>query len=679
VSSVRTGGKIGIFVVLLVFVVLLMLAQVPTSRGGVIRLGGFFVLAPLVASALLSFRQTVIICGLTMAGVLILYGGVVHHLPTLNRVVAIILVSVTTAISLLVCRVRLEREERIRRLTFDRDRLTLLTDAGVRVGSTLDTVRTAQELADVAVPRFADVAVVDLFDAVLQGDEPPPLPPAGPITLRRVARSTAGGQEQETAWEPGELNAYPPDSVPGRSLARGQPTRARIDNASDAAGWLGTTTGPPPSARAARHMPATGIAVPLRARGVTLGVAVFVRDARPEPFDADDLLLAAEIGARAAVCVDNARRYSREHRTSLRLQQSLLPKRLPQLAAVETATRYLPAGSVSEMGGDWFDVIRLSGARVALVVGDVLGHGLQASATMGRLRSAVRTLADMDLPPDELLTHLDDVLAPLREEADDGDTAGATGATCLYAIYDPVSLTCTFARAGHPAPVLVLPDGSADYVEVPQGPPLGVGGLPFESAELVLPEDSVLVLYTNGLLSAPRPGKGDDPRAALRAALAHPLSSLDATCDTVIKAMLDGGPADDIALLVARTHGLDAAQVATWDVPTDPMAVGGAREFAARQLAAWGLEDVTFTIELVVSELVTNAIRHGNGPIQLRLIREDALICEVSDRSSISPHLRRAHSEDENGRGLFIIAQLTERWGTRYTRAGKTIWAEIPL
>ncbi|WP_327238139.1 SpoIIE family protein phosphatase [Streptomyces sp. NBC_01317] len=678
-SSVRHGGKIGVFVVLLIFVVLLTLAQVPTSHHGVIRLGGFSVLAPLVASALLSFRQTLIICGVTLAGISVVYGGVVDHLPTVQRVVTITLVAAATSVSILVSRIRLDREERIRRLMFARDRLTLLTDAGVRVGSTLDTARTAQELADVAVPRFADLAVVDLFDTVLHGDEPPPLPESGPITLRRVARSSVGDPDPETAWEPGELNAYPPDSVPGRSLALGRPTRAGIDSRSDAAGWLGTTSGPRPGARALGHRPPSGIAVPLRARGVTLGVAVFVRDARPDPFDDDDLILAEEIGARAAVCVDNARRYSREHRTSLKLQQSLLPKRLPELAAVETATRYLPAGSVSEMGGDWFDVIRLSGSRVGLVVGDVLGHGLQASATMGRLRSAVRTLADMDLAPDELLTHLDDVLGPLRAESDEGDTAGATGATCLYAIYDPVSLTCTLARAGHPAPVLVLPDGSADFVDIPEGPPLGTGGLPFEATELRIPENSLLALYTNGLLSAPRKDDGRNPQDALRSALAHPHASLDATCEAVLKAMLDGGPADDIALLLARTHALDAAQVATWEVSADPRAVGSAREFAVGRLEAWGLTDAIFTLELVVSELVTNAIRYGNGPIQLRLIREDTLICEVSDRSSISPHLRRARGDEENGRGLFIIAQLTERWGTRYTRAGKTIWAEIPL
>ncbi|WP_243869904.1 ATP-binding SpoIIE family protein phosphatase [Streptomyces liangshanensis] len=678
-SSVRRG-KMGVFVVLLVFVALLSFAQVPTSHDGVIRLGGFSVLAPLVASALLSFRQTLVICGATMVGILVVYGGVSAHLPAVQRIVTITLVTAATAISVVVCRIRLEREERITRLMFARDRLTLLTDAGVRVGSTLDTARTAQELADVAVPRFADLAVVDLFDTVLHGDEPPPLPASGPITLRRVARGAAGGRGPETAGEPGGLHAYPPDSVPGRSLALGRATRARIDGGSGAAGWPGPATGP--AARAHRHHAASGIAVPLRARGVTLGLAVFVRDARAEPFDDDDLLLAEEIGARAAVCVDNARRYSREHRTSLKLQQSLLPKRLPELAAVETASRYLPAGSVSEMGGDWFDVIRLSGSRVGLVVGDVLGHGLQASATMGRLRSAVRTLADMDLSPDELLTHLDDVLGPLRaesDEGDEGDTAGATGATCLYAVYDPVALTCTLARAGHPAPVLVLPDGGAAFVDVPEGPPLGVGGLPFEATEVRIPEGSLLALFTNGLLSAPRRDDGRDPRDALRSALAAPRASLDATCEAVLAAMLDGGPADDIALLLARTHALGAGQVATWDVPADPRAVGGAREFATGQLETWGLADAAFTIELVVSELVTNAIRYGSGPIQLRLIREDGVICEVSDRSSVSPHLRRARSDEENGRGLFIIAQLTERWGTRYTRAGKTIWAEIPL
>jgi PAS domain S-box-containing protein len=360
---------------------------------------------------------------------------------------------------------------------------------------------------------------------------------------------------------------------------------------------------------------------------------------------------------------------------ALALQRSLLQHRMPALQAVETATRYLPAEPHAGVGGDWFDVIPLSGARVALVVGDVVGHGIHASAAMGRLRTAVRTLADVDLPPDELLTELDDLI--LEEARERADEDGEIGATCLYAVYDPVSRQCTVATAGHPAPVLVTPDGNADLLPLDPGPPLGVGGVPFEAADFALPEGSLLALYTDGLVETP----GGDIDAGCEA-LCHALSgagaSLKEVADKAIKALLPGQPHDDVALLVARTHALDAAHVASWRVPADPAAVAEARREAAAQLKKWGLADAVPTTELIVSELVTNAIRHAEPPIVLRLIHDGSLICEVSDASSTSPHSRRAHVLDEGGRGLLLIGILAERWGTRHNGTGKTIWAEQP-
>ncbi len=430
-----------------------------------------------------------------------------------------------------------------------------------------------------------------------------------------------------------------------------------------------------------KHRIHSVLSVPIRARGVTLGVAVFLRGRRAEPFEQDDVLLAEELTARAALSLDNARRYTHERTTALALQRSLLPQRLPEQSAVEVATRYLPASAHAGVGGDWFDVIPLSSARVALVVGDVVGHGIHASATMGRLRTAVRTLADVDLPPDELLTRLDDLLSRLPAEADanNGDDAeNDVGATCLYAVYDPVSRRCSLARAGHPLPVLVTPDGAVDFLDLPAGPPLGLGGLPFESTEIELPEGSILALYTDGLVES-RDHDIDVGLERLRGVLAHPVPSLDTTCDNVLKAVLPDRPADDVALLVARTHALDGDRVATWDLPADPAIVADARKQAVTRLTGWGLDDAAFITELIVSELVTNAIRHAQGPIQLRLIRDRTLICEVSDGSSTAPHLRRARALDEGGRGLLLVAQLTQRWGTRQTLHGKTIWAEQAL
>jgi serine phosphatase RsbU (regulator of sigma subunit) len=438
-----------------------------------------------------------------------------------------------------------------------------------------------------------------------------------------------------------------------------------------------------------RHQIHSMMVVPVRARGATLGIATFMRHRRPEPFVDDDLVLAEEIVARAAVCIDNARRYTREHATALALQHSLLQQRQPVQSAVEVATRYLPAHSGVAVGGDWFDVIRLSGSRVGMVVGDVAGHGIHAAATMGRLRTAVQTLADIDLEPEELLTRLDDVVTRLGTEQDlSADSATDLSATCLYAVYDPTSRRCTLASAGHPVPAVVTPAGAVDYLDLPAGPPLGLGGLPFEEAEVELPEGSLLVLFTDGLIES-RHRDIDAGLNAMRKLLSdihvrpegprHAPPSLDSICDRLVDELLPEHARDDAALLVARTRALPADRSVCWDLPADPAIVADARARTARHLAAWGLEDITFTTELLVSELVTNAIKHAQSPIRLRIILDGVLSCEVFDGSNTAPHLRRADRYDEDGRGLMLVAQLAERWGTRHTGTGKIIWAQQSL
>ncbi|MGP3971097.1 SpoIIE family protein phosphatase [Streptomyces sp. 6N223] len=563
------------------------------------------------------------------------------------------------------------------------ERLALLNEAGARVGTTLDVLRTADELAELLVPRLADFVSVDLLDSVFRGEEPTAgrIDVGAGVVLRRVAHRSAD-EEIEPVIDRGEAETYPPDSPLARSLAADQPLLSGLDDPAFLR-WLESNDARSTLVR--RTNTHSCMAVPLRARGATLGVAVFWRWSRPEPFEHDDLVLAEELAGRAAVAIDNARRYTRERTTALTLQRSLLPATLPPQAAVEAAFRYLPAWSQAGVGGDWFDVVPLSGTRVAMVVGDVAGHGVHASATMASLRMAVRTLADVDLPPDELLTHLDGLVTHLASDhgypGDPGEVeqrGGEFPATCLYAVYDPVSRRCTLASAGHLAPSVLYPDGTVTTVRLSPGPPLGVGGLPFETTELELPEGSLLVLHTDGLVET-REHDIDAGLARLRQVLASPAPSLDVTCDTLIKELLPEDPADDVALLVARTRALHTDQVATWGVPADPELVADARAQATRQLAAWGLEEASFITELVVSELVTNAIRYGATPIQLRLIRDRTLICEVSDGSSTAPHLRRARTFDEGGRGLHLVSQLSQGWGTRQTTSGKTIWAEQPL
>ncbi|MGX1563194.1 SpoIIE family protein phosphatase [Streptomyces sp. NPDC055506] len=575
-----------------------------------------------------------------------------------------------------------------------RQRLLMLNEASGGIGRTLDVIGTAQELAGAAVPTFVDLVTVDLFDEVLRGEEPPSVSgftPGETIVLSRAAQHSAKG-DTDRAPGPSPQVSHAPGSVAARCMATGRSTVQLAAEpgqggewafgpglASDPAHW------PPGNPLIDGSIAADGltgrITVPLQARGALLGVVAFSRLDRPEAFTADDLILAEELTAKAAVAIDNARRYSRERTTALTLQRSLLPQVMPNQEAVEVASRYLPGGAGAEVGGDWFDVIPLSGARVALVVGDVVGHGLHASASMGRLRTAVRTLADVDLPPDELLTHLDDLVLHLASDLQSDShfqPTGESGATCLYTVYDPVSRRLTLASAGHPLPLIISPDGTSTPVPAHPGPPLGIGGLPFEATELELPEGSMVALYTDGLVHS-RESDVDQRITELRQALNQSATSLEALCDTVMDAMLPDRRTDDAALLLARTHALARHHVADWEVEPDHAQVPRARKFAVDQVDAWGLEEAAFVTELVVSELVTNAIRYGEPPIRLRLIRDTSLICEVSDASNTAPHLRRARAFDEGGRGLLLVAQLTQGWGTRHTTNGKTIWCAQTL
>ncbi|GGS94663.1 histidine kinase [Streptomyces chromofuscus] len=549
-----------------------------------------------------------------------------------------------------------------------RQRLKLLYDAGLGIGDSLDVTRTAEELAQIAVPRFADFVTVDLVDAVLQGEEP-----TGTGTgMRRTA--VKGVREDHPFNEVGSLISFVPSTPHARGLGTGR---------SELVPDLATATGLRlQDAERVGRIEACGIhsmiSVPIQARGITLGVAVFWRSRRPEPFDEEELSLAEELVARAALSIDNARRYTREHTLAVALQRSLLPRALPEQSALEVAFRYLPAQS--GVSGDWFDVIPLPGGRVALVVGDVVGHGLHAAATMGRLRTAVHNFSTLDLPPDELLSRLDDLVGRIDQDESDTDRdSGVVGATCLYAVYDPVERRCAMARAGHLAPAVVGPDGDVTFADVPAGLPLGLGGMPYQAAELELAEGTQLVLYTDGLIEdrAWDLGVGMD---MLRETLAgHRDRSPDEHCRAVVEGLLHGRPKDDVAVLVARTLATPDDRVADWDVPSDPAAVAGMRAAVTRKLDEWDLSELSYGTELVLSELITNAIRHGSPPIHVRLLRDRTLICEVSDGTSTSPHLRYAATTEEGGRGLFLVSQVADHWGTRYTPQGKVIWAEQAL
>ncbi|MGW5371610.1 SpoIIE family protein phosphatase [Streptomyces sp. NPDC004009] len=554
-----------------------------------------------------------------------------------------------------------------------RRNLALLNEAGARIGNSLDLETTARELLDVVVPGFCDLATVDLYQGLLTGDEAPPGLTDGSAELRRVAFASAVSDAPLSgsgdAVAVGAVHHFPFNSPCADALRTARPQHVPPQD-----GGLVQST----------------LAVPMVAHDTVVGLARFARTKGSEPFGDRDRDLAVELAARAAVCIDNARLYRREHERALILQRSLLPPGDPEASGLDIACRYLPGNAATEVGGDWFDVIELPGHRTALVVGDVMGRGLRAAVAMGELRTAVRTLALLDLEPAEVLSALDEIARGLgtpggvqqatraARQPRDADLSEVYLATCVYAVYDSVTRRCTFANAGHLPPVLVEPGEAALMLDVPPGMPLGVGGEPFEEVEVELPEGALLALYTDGLVES-RDHPLDEGLQAFVGALTDPARPLEDVCDHVLNTLDTHHGEDDIALLMARVQGLPAESVGDWTLPREPRSVGRAREYARAQLVAWDLEPLVDTTELLVSELVTNALRYGEGEIRLRLLLDRTLVCEVWDSGLVQPRRRRARDTDEGGRGLQLVGLLSAAWGSRRTPRGKTVWFELPL
>ncbi|MEY9844185.1 PAS domain S-box-containing protein [Streptacidiphilus sp. BW17] len=427
-----------------------------------------------------------------------------------------------------------------------RRRLTVLADASERIGTTLDLDQTARELADVLVPEFADIAAVDVLDSVLT--DIPTSTATGrtgetPSVFRALAIKAASPTPATLAADPvGGIARYDATRLVSRCARTGRPVLLahvtdrdlpRIARDQDAVGLL---------KQAGVH---SYLAVPLRARGQVLGALDLKRTHNPEPFTEDDCVLATELAARAAVAIDNARWYQRQRHAALTLQRHLLPGRPPPSPGLEVAYRYQPASIAGEVGGDWFDVIPLTGGRTALVVGDVMGSGINAAATMGQLRTAARTLAGLELDPAAVLTHLDRTVSGLDE----------TIATCVYAVYDPHRSSCTMATAGHLPPVHTRVGHPPRLLELPTGTPLGAGVPAFHDVRVKLGVGDELLLYTDGLVET-RDHDIDTRLRALTDLLDRPHPSLEETCDLLLSALAHHGGHDDVALLLARTRPL---------------------------------------------------------------------------------------------------------------------------
>ncbi|MFG2649005.1 SpoIIE family protein phosphatase [Streptomyces sp. NPDC048436] len=558
----------------------------------------------------------------------------------------------------------------------DGDRLRFVGAATRRIARGIDLDEIVMGLCRATVPTFSDAILVYLRDPLPVGEERPS--GALVLRLRRTDRipeepDTEGGtmpalQVQSDLVTTAELCEVRPGGTLAEVLRGVRPVFADAPAASAALPELLGEGRTVPSGQRT-------ILAPLRGRRRVIGAAVFLRRPDRPAFENDDLLVAAQLATHSALGIDKAVLYGREAYIADELQRTMLPETLPRPTGVRLASRYLPAAETARVGGDWYDAIPLPGSRVALVVGDVMGHSMTSAAIMGQLRTTAQTLAGLDLPPQEVLHHLDEQAQRLGSDR---------MATCLYAVYDPVAHRITIANAGHPPPVLLHLGGRAEVLRVPPGAPIGVGGVDFEAVELDAPAGATLLLYTDGLVESRLRDVWTGieqlrERLAATAQLTgpdHP-PPLEALCDDVLDMLGPGDRDDDIALLAARFDGIAPSDVAYWYLEPEDATPARARRLARSALERWGLQELNDSLELLVSEVVTNAVRYASRPVTLRLLRTDVLRCEVGDDVPQLPRLRQARATDEGGRGLYLVNKLARRWGATRLSTGKVVWFEL--
>jgi len=555
---------------------------------------------------------------------------------------------------------RLEREQ-----ASATARLALTSRASEVLGASLDPVVTLDHLCSLLVPNLADHIFIDLREP---GDR-----------LRRAAvRHAPGLMVAPRLQRPvGSFPDYEPDHPMRRAAEKGSVTLLRDLSVETSDG----PKGPDPGLTSALGV-VGGIVAPMVVAGRPIGAVWLLTSASGRRYDTSDVRLAQELISRGAVALANAMSYERQRSAAVALQRSLLPETLPALEGVETAWRYVPGMDGTEVGGDWIEAFELPGGRVAAVVGDVMGRGLRAAAVMGQLRTAVRTLALADPPPAELLARLDHIVVGL---------SGEQLVTCVYSVYDPARGVITLANAGHVPPILLLPDGWRLITEA-LAVPLGVGGVEFRQTDVPMPAGATLALYTDGLVEQPGADL-DYTISALAGRMWAARGTLDERCDAALAAApsgtLDGDPDgasfdDDVALLLLHATAVKEAWIVRVTLPAEAESVSRARTVVTEALDRWGLltvpggDELASTATLLVSELVTNAVRHSRADVEIQIRRgETSVWIEVEDDDTRPPRLRHASPDDEGGRGLVLVQELASSWGSRSTETGKVVWLRL--
>jgi len=552
-------------------------------------------------------------------------------------------------------------------------REVLLRDSGPSDEDTLDFSDLAKKMTEQLVPAFCSAAEVLVLESLIGDNELPAHGPEADVPLRRLhVKHDKENPAWQAAFPVGEILRFPGGSPYARCIASGEPV-LEGSITPEAAKKL---------ARLWRRKPVGALlsdtsmlVLPAISKGNVVGLFCCFRELGTRRFDRYDMEMAMDFAGRQAVFFDHATRYNREHATALTLQRAMLPTGLSYPSSIDVRHRYLPGSELVEVGGDWYESIRLPGARVALVIGDVAGHGVRAAVTMGRLRTAIQTLAMLELPPAATLQQLDELMQKIGERE-------PHFATCAYGVYDAVTGELELAVAGHLPPLLVHPDGTNEYLEVSPSPPIGIidDGI-VETTRHQIEDGSLFVLYTDGLVES-RDRDISEGLDRLQVAFGEgaPEKDLEELCKTALDGVYSDAKRDDIAVLIAKLRRIPEDHRISFKLEPELSSVRQARSMIRDPLKRWGLEDLIPVAELLVSELVTNAIKYAKGETLLQLILEpDSLVCEVHDSSPALPRVLQVDKDAENGRGLHVVSQLSARWGARRSAAGKVVWCEQPV